>query len=124
MKLGAWVSGIVVATGVSVGGYTFLTSASPYLSVEEAMARPGESVHVVGVVDQATVQNDALRGTLRFAMVDDKGRSMRVEFHGPKPASFETAPKVSVAGEFREGVFVSDKMLVKCPSKYEGEEKA
>ena len=121
MKLGAIVSGLVVATGVSVGGYTFLTNASPYLTVGEAMARPGESVHVVGVVDQKSVQNDVLRGTLRFAMSDETGKTMHVEFHGATPASFETAPKVSVAGEFRDGVFVSDKILVKCPSKYEGE---
>lgn len=124
MKIGAVISGLVVATGLSVGGYTFLTAASPYLTVEEALARPGQSVHVVGVVDQKSIKNDVMSGTMQFKMSDESGKTMDVVYHGPKPASFESAPKVSVAGEFKDGVFVSDKILVKCPSKYEGEKKA
>jgi cytochrome c-type biogenesis protein CcmE len=47
---------------------------------------------------------------------------MRVRYHGLKPANFEEAISIVAIGRYdgSEKVFVADKLLVKCPSKYQG----
>jgi cytochrome c-type biogenesis protein CcmE len=38
------------------------------------------------------------------------------------PPDLQRSEQVVVIGSFREDVFVADKILLKCPSKYEEEE--
>ncbi|MDH4223841.1 MAG: cytochrome c maturation protein CcmE [candidate division Zixibacteria bacterium] len=39
---------------------------------------------------------------------------------GVKPANFEQATSIVVIGMYRDGIFIADQVLVKCPSKYQG----
>jgi cytochrome c-type biogenesis protein CcmE len=39
-----------------------------------------------------------------------------------KPANFEDAVSIVAIGRYENGVFAAEKLLVKCPSKYQGEE--
>jgi hypothetical protein len=38
-----------------------------------------------------------------------------------KPNNFEAASQVVAIGSYKDGVFYAEDMLVKCPSKYQGE---
>jgi cytochrome c-type biogenesis protein CcmE len=46
---------------------------------------------------------------------------MPVFFYGVVPGNFDQATSVVLKGKTTDGVFVADQMLVKCPSKYQGE---
>lgn len=104
---------------MAAGSYAFLSSSIPYVTTGEAISRPGEMVHVAGQIVPGTAKLDVQSGTLEFDLTDDSSRKMHVIYRGTKPANFDTAPKVSVAGAFKGGSFLADQILVKCPSKYE-----
>ena len=53
---------------------------------------------------------------------DGNPEKLRVVFHGEVPGNFEQANSVTVIGKAGEDGFVAENMLVKCPSKYQGEE--
>lgn len=95
--------------GQQVGGY---------MGFEEAKAS-GARAHVVGQwVEAKQFQYNQEKNLFTFHMKDDKGHTERVVYPNPKPANFEDAEKLVVEGEMREGIFVAEHILVKCPSKY------
>ena len=55
-------------------------------------------------------------------MQDTLNRVELVRYYDPKPTNFEQAEKVVVIGGYEEGAFVAEKIIMKCPSKYEEEE--
>jgi len=58
-------------------------------------------------------------GGLRFTIRDVEGTAtMPVIYRGSVPDLFQTGRDVSVEGALRNGVFVADKLVTKCPSKY------
>jgi cytochrome c-type biogenesis protein CcmE len=62
-------------------------------------------------------------GYLNFQILEEKtNETMPVKFKGPKPGAFDQAISITAIGEYKDGVFAADKLLVKCPSKYQGKE--
>ncbi len=57
-----------------------------------------------------------------FHMLDSEGVSNKVILQKPKPQDFERSEQIVLTGAMKEGVFVADEILVKCPSKYKEEE--
>jgi cytochrome c-type biogenesis protein CcmE len=58
---------------------------------------------------------------LRFRMRDIEGASataVPVVFHGTVPDLFKSGRDVVVEGRVKEGVFVANSLVTKCPSKY------
>ena len=47
---------------------------------------------------------------------------MKVVYYGVVPGNFDQATSVVAKGIVKEQEFVADKLLVKCPSKYQGED--
>jgi cytochrome c-type biogenesis protein CcmE len=43
---------------------------------------------------------------------------MKVIYNGAKPQDFEMSEQIVVTGRAENGVFKADKILMKCPSKY------
>jgi cytochrome c-type biogenesis protein CcmE len=76
---------------------------------------------VNGTLADPKVVTNASAGTLAFRLRDTKGETMEVLYHGVKPANFEQATSIVALGSYRDGRFDSDKLLVKCPSKYQAE---
>jgi len=100
--------------GSQVGGY---------MNFEEA-ARTGAEAHVVGTwVQKRPTNYNRSRNVFTFYMQDESGTTRKVRYNNPKPANFEEAEQVVVQGETRNGVFVADNILVKCPSKYNNKNK-
>lgn len=120
MKIPAPLVSGLVALGAVVGlGMVFVNSASPYATVALAKEAKGGSVHVVGKIVPGTISQNSLKQTLQFELVDETGK-MQVAYKGVPMANLETAERVVVVGQCDAGIFNSEKMLVKCPSKYEG----
>jgi cytochrome c-type biogenesis protein CcmE len=57
-----------------------------------------------------------------FYMRDDNNTEMKIVYDGAKPNNFEVAEAVVVKGKVRDGVFMANDILTKCPSKYEAKE--
>jgi cytochrome c-type biogenesis protein CcmE len=58
---------------------------------------------------------------LRFRMRDVEGANattVPVVFHGTVPDLFKSGRDVVVEGRVKDGVFVADSLVTKCPSKY------
>lgn len=124
---------LVIAVGVAVIVSTS-GDASTYVDFSEAvsLAQNGEKnkVHVVGQLPRDASgeitgmsydpQTDP--NYFQFQLVDEKKQVQEVLYFNPKPADFERSEKIVVVGAMKNGKFVADKILMKCPSKYqEGE---
>lgn len=95
--------------GQSIGSYTTFSEAE--LS--------GNRSHVIGHWQPDMPHGfDTQRMVFSFHMKDENGDVRRVQYNRAKPNNFEDAESLVVIGQMRNGVFYSDDMLVKCPSKY------
>ncbi len=121
---------LAIAVGIAV---IISTSgdASSYVCFAEAktLAKDGDDdkVHVVGQLPKTAsgeIEGMQYDPTLdpnyfRFLLVDEKKETQEVIYYKPKPADFERSEKVVVVGAMKNGHFEADKILMKCPSKYQ-----
>jgi cytochrome c-type biogenesis protein CcmE len=120
---------IAVLLAVSVGlAYDSMTNyMNPYIAVADVNADParytGKSLQVIGTVEPGSLEltND---GSLNFVLLDETGETIKVTYRGIPPNNMEDeGNSVVVLGELdSNGELQSEELLVKCPSKYEGEE--
>lgn len=98
--------------------YTALAGGTPSLRPSQLVGHDGR-VSVAGkVVGQPTGSARGPEG-LRFTLRDVEGTAtVPVVYHGSVPDLFRTGRDVSVEGSLQNGVFVADKLVTKCPSKY------
>jgi cytochrome c-type biogenesis protein CcmE len=102
---------------------SFRQAITPYVSYEDAMAST-RLVQVAGGLAKESTQYDETAHQLYFSLQDpESGKTMRVRYAGIKPGNFEDAVSIVAIGRYQaaENVFNADKLLVKCPSKYQGE---
>jgi cytochrome c-type biogenesis protein CcmE len=111
---------IVIALFVAYGANSFRKTLTPYVSFEEAR-RAGRMVQIAGaLVKDGKIEYHAEDQTLRFTLVEDSGDTIDVIYHGSRPMNFEDAESVVVIGRYEDGAMRSERLLVKCPSKYQG----
>ncbi len=93
---------------------------SPYVSFAEAMEKSGKYVQIIGTLDK-NESIDIRDGHLFFTISNEEKTSIPIDYEGSKPVNFEHADKVVLLGRYDSAsrVFKADKLLVKCPSKYE-----
>jgi len=120
VKPGAILAALFAVAGVGLGVYAFMVNASPYVTAEEALATPGQRVHVAGEIVHSSAKTSS--GTFAFTLVDEKGNELPVVYHGMKPGNFEAAPTASVEGHVEDGKFIAARVSTQCPSKYEAGE--
>jgi cytochrome c-type biogenesis protein CcmE len=122
---------IVIAIAVMIIIIT-AGDASTYVTFKEAkkMAHEGNNkkIHVVGqlkkdadgnILGMKTTQ-DML--SVSFVMVDNDNTEQMVYYNEPMPPDLVRSEQVVVIGSFKENIFIADKILLKCPSKYQEEE--
>jgi len=92
------------------------------------MKQNGEdkAIHVVGKLKKdisGEVQGIEVREdktSFTFLLVDTEGTEQKVFYNQPVPADFQRSEQVVVIGSYRDNeIFVADKILMKCPSKYQ-----
>lgn len=123
--------GIVV---IAIAIFFIITTAgdaSQYLSFSEAreLAEKGSKtqVHVVGQLKKdingevVGIESSPDMLSFRFMMVDEDGTEQRVFHPEPMPTDFLRSEQVVIVGSYKEDKFIADKILLKCPSKYQEE---
>ena len=125
--LGIVVIAIAIGIIMSTAG-----DASSYVTFRQAqeMASTGNAgkILVVGTLKKADDGNivgiepaeDKLSFT--FMMLDADMREQKVYFPEPMPVDFLRSEQVVVIGAYHDNLFVADKILLKCPSKYQEQE--
>ncbi len=120
------IGGAIVAVFLAWGAYAFLKTTVRYVSLDEARAAT-RMVQTLGAIDFSTVRRDVADSRLEFEVYDgeaeDPTRAVRlaVVYYGVVPGNFDQATSVVLKGKSDGGFFVAEQMLVKCPSKYQGE---
>ena len=113
----------IIAMCTVIAAFAFQGSLTPYVSFVEARELD-RSCQVMGVIDKDNVSYDAQAGVLSFAIVDEDGEVLSIAFEGVTPGNFDQAESVVCKGQFVDGTFEANQLLVKCPSKYQGLEAA
>lgn len=104
------------------GAFSFKKNLTPYVDFDEAKRSLG-IVQVIGEVVTDQTRYDLKTQKLYFTLKDKKDKKLLVSYTGLKPANFEDATNVVAIGKYENGEFVAEQVLVKCPSKYQGEER-
>ena len=121
MRKGYWIAGILALGFVVLGLTAFQKTLTPYLTFDEARKARGV-VQVMGSLDKTSDRYDTGTQELSFDLLDEQGRRMPIAYRGIKPANFKDAISIVAIGRYREGRIDAEKLLVKCPSKYQGAE--
>ena len=114
---------LVISVAMGFTLWSFKDTMTPYTDIAGARKRDS-TVQVRGTILHDTAHYDDQIHALRFAIQDDKGAKIEVIYHGAKPEAFDTAKETAAHGRIgREAtgkeVFLSDALVVKCPSKYD-----
>lgn len=125
MSKGPLVTGVVAVLAMGAVVAAFTASANPYVeTIAEAKVSKDSRMHLTGDIVKNTVVQDVKTGKIHFELRDKAGQTIEVVHQGDPPANMGEATKVVAVGGVKDGVFVSQKLLVKCPSKYEGDKSA
>ncbi|HTO74835.1 MAG TPA: cytochrome c maturation protein CcmE [Thermoanaerobaculia bacterium] len=121
MKKGYWIAAVLALAFVALGLTAFQKTLTPYLTFDEARKSRGV-VQVMGALDKTSDRYDTSSQELSFNILDEHGRSMSVAYRGIKPGNFKDAISIVAIGRYQNGRIEAEKLLVKCPSKYQGAE--
>ncbi len=115
---------VAVAIIVSTTG-----DASSYVNFEQAaeLASNGntKSIHVVGSLKKDSgghvtgIEKSGDNLSFTFLLIDDNGQEQMVYYNEPMPPDFLRSEKVVVIGHYEADFFLAEKILLKCPSKYQ-----
>jgi cytochrome c-type biogenesis protein CcmE len=103
---------------------TFITGASPFVTVSQAKVLRGDSLHLPGDIVPGTLWAEPAQGRIRFQIRDDEGRVVTVLYEGMPPANMGEVTRVVAIGRMKGDVFYTRRLLVKCPSRYESDPEA
>lgn len=117
---------IAVAIGIII---TTAGDASTYVNFDQAyqMASTGNStsIHVVGQLKKngsgevLGLENAADNLSFSFILIDENGKEQKVFYNEPMPPDFTRSENVVIIGSYQGDNFVANKILLKCPSKYQ-----
>jgi len=125
MKRSHIIAIIVIAVAIAAIAGS-LAETSTYANFAEAFEKPGREFHVVGTLDRTEeiIYNPEENPNLTvFTMLDDKGERRQVKLYQAKPQDFERSESVVLIGKVDEGEFKATDILMKCPSKYNEQNK-
>jgi cytochrome c-type biogenesis protein CcmE len=121
VKKGYWIAAVLALAFVALGVTAFQKTLTPYLTFDEAR-KSRSVVQVMGALDKTSDRYDTSNQELSFNLLDEHGRSMPVAYRGIKPGNFKDAISIVAIGRYQNGRIEAEKLLVKCPSKYQGAE--
>lgn len=109
---------VLLAVAVGIGLTSFQKTMTPYITFREARAANG-MVQVSGTLANKDYTLKEAEQYLKFQLKDLNGDVMPVVYRGTIPGNFDQAVSIVAIGEYRGDHFEADKLLVKCPSKYQ-----
>jgi cytochrome c-type biogenesis protein CcmE len=120
MKKGPVVTAIVSLLAMCGVVFAFLSNASPYVTVAQARQSSGDRLHLLGDIVKDSISTNVEERTMSFRLKDPEGSIVTVRHIGETPANMGEATRVVAVGSMHGAEFVSEQLLLKCPSKYEG----
>ena len=118
---------IIIVAVVGIGAIVSLMSESrSYGDFRTAGKNPDKNYDIIGTLDTTrTIEYDALKNPDQFSfwMYDDRGNHSKVVVNKPKPQDFEKSISVVVSGHMDGDIFRGSNVLLKCPSKYQDQQK-
>ncbi len=103
--------------------------ASSYVTFSEAkeLSQKGyqNSIHVVGELPKTLsgeisgIEESPDKLSFKFDMVDENGFRQKVLYANPMPTDFTRSEQVVIVGAYSGENFIAEKILLKCPSKYQ-----
>jgi len=121
------IGGVIILVFLVWGATSFMQTTIQYVSIEQAK-ESDKIVQVMGKIDFDKVNYQAADSKLEFTVYDaeaetmEGAETMNVVYYGVVPGNFDQATSVVLKGKPEGDQFVADQMLVKCPSKYQGED--
>ncbi|HNQ13138.1 MAG TPA: cytochrome c maturation protein CcmE [Bacteroidia bacterium] len=115
---------IVVAVAFAII-LSSLSNTSTYANFSTSAKNPGKTYHVVGKLnkDRDMIYAPEVNANLfTFFMIDNEGKESKVVYNNSKPQDFERAEQIVIVGKMVEDEFIASEILMKCPSKYNGNE--
>lgn len=93
-----------------------------YYTISEAasLQMNGQKIRIKGEVLQDTVVYDPQKPLLSFSLSDGDSE-LPVRYQGVMPDNFSHAQEVILEGVLSEAGLSANKLMLQCPSKYEGE---
>ncbi|MEQ9229695.1 MAG: cytochrome c maturation protein CcmE [Cyclobacteriaceae bacterium] len=123
--------GILVIAVAIVMIMTTAGDASQYLTFSKAKELSEEGsktqVHIVGQLKKdmrgeiVGIVPSPDKLSFKFLMIDENGDEQMVFHPNPMPTDFIRSEQVVIVGSYNEDNFIADKILLKCPSKYQEE---
>lgn len=109
----------LLAAFVGYAAWNFMDSVTPYVSVAEAKTAQS-SVQVKGLLDKSAPAPHQEGDDFVFTLQDEEsGETLPIRYKGTKPDQFDEAHHIVAIGKCQGQDFVAEKLLIKCPSKYE-----
>lgn len=123
--------GIVVIAIAIVVIMSTAGDASAYVSFDDAkeMYEAGNKnkIHVVGTLKKDNsgqvvgIETSPDLLSFKFTMIDENNVQQVVFHPNPMPTDFLRSEQVVVVGSYQNNKFIAEKILLKCPSKYQEE---
>lgn len=114
---------IVITLMFTLVAYTMLNEPIPVIEFKDIKAQNGR-FQIKGVPLKSEESNYIEEDYFIFTIQNELNETVKIRHKGIKPGNFDEANEVVVIGRInREGQVVSDRLLVKCPSKYEADGK-
>ncbi len=113
---------VVIAVALAVIVST-ISSSSTYAPFSTALQHSGKTYHVVGKVNlkKEFIYNPEINANVfGFYLIDNEGAEKKVMYNGTKPQDFERSEQIVVVGKMDGDEFHASQVLMKCPSKYNG----
>lgn len=113
---------IAVAIGVII---STIGNSSTYAPFSEAMLHPNSDFHIVGKVNKEKPYEynpEANANLFGFYLIDNTGAEKKVLYNGAMPQDFDRSEQIVVIGNIKGDEFHCKQILMKCPSKYNGNE--
>lgn len=113
---------VVVAVALAVIVST-ISNSSTYAPFSTAIQHEGKTYHIVGKVNKSKefIYNPESNANIfGFYLVDNEGVEKKVLYNGSKPQDFERSEQIVVVGKMEGEEFHANQLLMKCPSKYNG----
>lgn len=121
----------LLASGMSSSTLRAIPVGELRASAASSQSHVGQRLRVVGfvgnepvrrVVEKSTSSSGGA-GSTQYFTVHDKSKNIAVEYRDMLPDTFKPGSPVQVDGVYyAEGKLRADKVLTKCPSKYQAEE--
>lgn len=116
---------MLVVIGIAIGAVmATLSDASTYVSFEKAGQHKGKIYTVIGQLNRDMPMDfDARAGIFTFFALDKDSNVQKVLYFKPKPTDFERSEDITMKGYMTDTAFIADEILLKCPSKYNEQNK-